>query len=631
MIINGLDLGWGGLTTGPTAGQSITTVQVGGGSSIAYSQGSRIQQRSIAEVYVQAFSAIGGNAALSQAATQLLVQQLVELAGNKDMQPVLIQWTSGGGFTVPNKWDGWWLLEEVEPLDFRYIHHVPVRIAATYVAPLPPGGVAQSYSGGALATNFSGGAQLAIAYPFAAANQAATAVSRTGGEGAIPLSIAPSASFNPLVFTPSATVANWFLGGCHVYDTMSAGGNAVPTNGSFTNANWVEVFGPAHDFAGDCVVTNGLLLLGFPAGVANVCTVYLWSTAQTTPGWLSAGTLVYNDNAGNVATLRSYTLQRVGINEVRLLTRSSTSAGNWAEVRLRLQAGMAFARTDFKPLTQANTNLNGLSLVAANTLKIVSSSTSASDASGAVATDTLGVPTDYGYSVGYTNNTAQPFLLGLLYRNQPGTHLPNIVAASATQGIGDSAVPTQNAVGNYGFYAIPVGTSSTTTDKLQGEAESGTLGSGWVSVVDAAGSAGHAAKMPSGTVGGGSDFFGTAFVPAAGTWNVFVRVKVTSAAGSAAEMKLGLWDSTSSAIVASTTYKANQASTSYVWLLACAGVTPTAGHNMQFFAAPTATPGTDWFIDEAALVPVTLSAANTGPQEIFQQFLEDISTKMVRF
>jgi hypothetical protein len=45
----------------------------------------------------------------------------------------------------------------------------------------------------------------------------------------------------------------------------------------------------------------------------------------------------------------------------------------------------------------------------------------------------------------------------------------------------------------------------------------------------------------------------------------------------------------------------------------------------------TVTTDSDWWIDEAFLVPVTLSAANTGPQELWQQFLHDRNAKIVRY
>jgi hypothetical protein len=81
--------------------------------------------------------------------------------------------------------------------------------------------------------------------------------------------------------------------------------------------------------------------------------------------------------------------------------------------------------------------------------------------------------------------------------------------------------------------------------------------------------------------------------------------------------------------VSSTTYKPNQVTTSYAWYTVAAGVTPTIAKSMRFRAETVATIGTDWFIDECALVPLTLTTDHTGPQEIFTQFLYDRSTKMV--
>jgi hypothetical protein len=75
------------------------------------------------------------------------------------------------------------------------------------------------------------------------------------------------------------------------------------------------------------------------------------------------------------------------------------------------------------------------------------------------------------------------------------------------------------------------------------------------------------------------------------------------------EMTFGLWDGTARAWVASTSFAPNQASASYSWIKAAAGITPQSQHSVQFLATfntqggPT-TLSTDWFVDEAVLMPI---------------------------
>lgn len=408
-----------------------------------------------------------------------------------------------------------------------------------------------------------------------------------------------------------------------------AGGTAVPTDGTFVNANWAEVFFSDHDYSGRTIVTNGLLLLDLSIGLARLARVYLWSTGLSPAAWQQVGDLLYEDNSNNIATLRSISMIREGAEESSLALVGSTSGNQAALVKLRLQRGRYEVRTDLTPLTQATTGNLSLALTLPAVPKIIYNSGAIADV--VLSEAAPAAQTDYGYGAAFIASSAQPYIVGTLYQNQSGSKQPYNAGNVATIGLGDTTSLAINAQRSYGFFAVPYGVSGTySTANLQAEAESGALGTGWSSVVDAAASGGHAAKAASGTLTGNSDLFGTAFVPAPGTYDVWFRVKVTSAAGSSAEMNLGLWDSTSSAFVGFTAFKANQSGTSYGWLRAATAVTPTAGHNMQFAAGTAATLGTDWFIDEAVLVPHTLTAANTGPRDIWQQFAFDRSARLVR-
>jgi hypothetical protein len=230
----------------------------------------------------------------------------------------------------------------------------------------------------------------------------------------------------------------------------------------------------------------------------------------------------------------------------------------------------------------------------------------------------LAVQADYGYAAGFA--TTKSHLSGILWQTPPA-----VVQGSQTAtafGTGDNAIPTQNIIKYYAIYAIPF---SSLQANLQAEAESGTLGTGWSSVADAGASGGNAAKAASGTLSTNADLFGPAWSPPAGIYDVWFRVRVTSIASAVAQMQLGLWNPTTGAFVASTTYAPSQSAVAYgasSWLRVATAVTLPAANATQFRAVTTATLATDWFIDEAVLVPksgATGAGVPNYPQDLWQQ------------
>jgi len=148
----------------------------------------------------------------------------------------------------------------------------------------------------------------------------------------------------------------------------------------------------------------------------------------------------------------------------------------------------------------------------------------------------------------------------------------------------------------------------TVTYVYAGEAAGGLLGLGWSTVPDAATNTARAAKAARGSApvknnNYATDTFGATFTPDPGAYDVWYRLRVTSTVGTTAEMTLGLWDDTGVGWLGSTTYRANQIGTSYVWIKAAAGVVPVAGHFVQFQAYAASTLGTDWYIDRALMEP----------------------------
>lgn len=142
------------------------------------------------------------------------------------------------------------------------------------------------------------------------------------------------------------------------------------------------------------------------------------------------------------------------------------------------------------------------------------------------------------------------------------------------------------------------------------EAESGVLDAGWSVVPDAAASAGHAAKLESGTqvVSFKNDSFGRWVEPIPGFYDVWYRVKVTSTAGATPEITLGLWDGTARTWVSSARFAPNQVGTEYSWVKVTTEAAPRPGHLVQYLATfnaqfGPATLSTNWYVDQAVMVP----------------------------
>jgi len=650
-IFNQLDTGGSHPWQAPTTGMAGGVLQLGSvvvvGSRAVYYPIGRAHFSQQISLWIKGWQALGGQSANTGGALKYLLSQLEELAGNREMQPVYIQWnqTADGSapYTAVELHDGWYIISDFQPDYARNVvtGFVQARMSVERVAPPPPTRVAYGYATANLSTNFVGSNVLAttvIAFPVGTSFPANT-FPRTTGEGAINLVTSASAAIpNPLLFQLSATVSNWWLGGCHVYDTINTGSNPVPTSGgTFKNANWVEVLNPERYYQGDAFVTNGLLGLLLQTGTSNICSIYLWNTALVGgANWQLLGTLQFQGSGGGTGNNVGYSFDRIGFEEVAFVVSDlATATGgppSVAQFAIRLQRGAYGMRLAWTPLTESFNNAaggttEGLHFFQSASTPIVLFNPGAvaqMNIDGAVS---VAASNQYGYAGIVPPGSTTPYVCGFLYQNQPAQAQP-YDSAGTYVGLGDG--PAVNATKNYGFFAIPF----VTTQNLQAEGESGTLGTGWSSVADVNASAGNTAKAASGTTAGNADLFGTAWQPPTGNYDVWFRVKVTSAAGSQAEMTLGLWDATSSTFVNSTTFRANQATTGYTWLKAAGPTGPTAGHNMQFRAVTALTLGTDWFIDEAVLVPDNLQAGTVssvnGPQDLFNQFLGDFSNRQVR-
>lgn len=627
MILNDLDPGGAHPFPAPQSGQVVGDVLIEGSRKIVWARGGEKEQHDIT-FWAQAWQGAGGQGASSYLALRYLLRQLEELAKNADMQPAHIQFAGtaqSGQYNVSTPHDGWYVIESLQPAYDAFVVSglVQVKATITLVSPSLPSALRMLYEGTALSSTYSTAAINLVAFPLGA-TAPPTSWSRTGAEGTVPLAVISASGPNPSPFVPSATLANLWSAGVRCFDTVTAGGNAVPTGGAAANATWVQVYGLLHDLTGDLVLSNGLLLLR--VNQAGTTDVWCWNTQLSTQAWQQVGVARYVDSGGNVGTVRSIDLEMVGLRRTRATVLLSTSAGNWARMSWELDAGHYAAAVDFMPLTEANTSNQGLDLNLSTAVHLVANESTAYD----VATQGAGslAPTSgAGWSVAI-GTTANQLLCGIAWQNPPNSAQPRAVSTTDL-GFGETTGPSQGSFRTYAIWAAPYVTSP----NLLAEAESGTLGTGWSSVADAGSSGGNAAKCASGTASTNADLWATSFIPTAGVYDVWVRLRVASVASSTSQMQIGLWDATSSAFVSSTTYAPNAAglSTSYVWVRVAASVTPTATHNMRVRAVTTATTTTDWFIDQSALVPIGTSG-DTGnlPRDVWKQFLGRRRIRLVR-
>ena len=635
-IINDLDLGGSHPYPAPQLGQTIGSALIDGSRTILWPRGRSAEQQDVT-FGATAWQGIGGEAAGSYLALRYLLRQLEELAGNPDMQPVYIRWAAtaqSGQYNVDTPHDGWYAIGNCQP---DYSHNVVagiVRVGLTvqHVAPAVPASLALGWAGGAYSSTYTAVPVPLLAYPIGSTQQVATALARTGGEGSIPLSVLTSGStIQPSWFARPATIAALFTGGVKVFDTVSVGGNAVPAAGAgFANANWVQVYGTQHDLTGDLVVTNGLLLLRMSPGGTGAPDLYLWNT-QGTPGWQQPASDQYKDSPSfNVGTIRGIDLLAVGYQSAIVRLTLGTSAGNYARFLLQLDAGQYGAAVipDFR--TQANAVAYGLDLASLSpAVKIMANEGAAVDV-GLNPSTNLAPSAGAGWSV-WIGTTANQPLVGMGWQNPPNAGQP-AAGSTADGGFGETTGPGIGSLRRYFIWAAPYAN----VPNLIAEAESGTLGTGWSSTADGTASGGNVARCANGTASGNADTWGTAWQPTPGKYRMRVRLKLGSLASSTSQMKIGLWNSTDSVYVGSTTYAPNAAAlaggTSFIVVDVTGLVTPTAGKNMRFRAETTATTTTNWDIDEAVLVPEQSATLGQGdfPADIWAQLMYGKTTRLVR-
>jgi len=651
--IHTLDLGLSHSYLKTRVGQNLGTMPVGGGSPAVWAKGGTTEEQPVI-LHVTPWQAVGGQGANTGGALSFMLRQLEQIAANSVNHPVYIAWTStdagGGAMNQPDPHDGWYVLTLLQPTYNVGIWSgspIEVPVTATMVAPSSPASLGMWWAGAPLATTYANGTgcpQPILGFPVGSTPPYPS--SRTGAEGAVPTSLPgpfpdtlPNVYANPVPFIRPGTIAGLFTGGVRVYDTQVSGGNAVPTNGTFLNSNWVQVYGTNHDFQGDCVVTNGLLLLLFDTGTTSAPAVYVWNTQLVTPAWALAISAQYVDTVPSTGVLRDINLERVGYDITRVRVVVSTPNNSWAKMVWRLGRAWYHAPVDLYAQNAQIAYNFALNFILANAGKIAWNDVAVTDFS----VGTLS-PTASGSAFGFgavMSQVARSPLVGVLYQNPPsGVNSGQPVLSGTTDiGYGDSAAIPANTFRTYGVFAVPFATAP----NLQAEGESGALGTGWSSVANAGASNGNEAKCASGTLSGNANLFGTAWQPVpsnASFGDVWFRLRVASAAGAVQEMTVGLWDATAGAFVAngSTTLRANQVPTTYGtnnWIKVNSTLMfLPSGHNIQFRAVTAATIGTDWFVDEAFFAPRTGApigniGAGDWPEDIYSQFMFPLVSMLV--
>jgi hypothetical protein len=402
---------------------------------------------------------------------------------------------------------------------------------------------------------------------------------------------------------------------------QSAAGSPMGGDGFETdlNSSWVEVYGTDHTFQGDLILTNGLLLASLRIGLSP--TLYYWNSNGTPQAWQQFTQFQYVDNSGYGAGVDGFDLEFLSglVAQVKIFS-TTPVAGSTAQsvFWLRLQRAKRYLVVEVEPQTEAWTQAFNLDLIPIVQPKIVYNSGVVDDA--ALASISLAAQTDTGYAAYLPSApTTNPYVFGVLHQSVPANQGRT---SASTVYSGDTAGPAIGERRRYGIFCVPFASAQ----GLQAEAETGSLSAPWVSVADAAGSAGNAAKLPSGSAaqGNGVIYGVTALVLTPGTYRAVFRARTgTAGAGINNEFQLGVLDDLQTTFRVGPVYVTPaQALTTYKWFSAGNFAAPASGgararHNNVLAAASV-----DWFADEAVFLPLTLNNGD-GPEDIWREFIQD--------
>ena len=224
MIINQLDLGAPSHPfAAPIVGQDLGSFLIEGLEYALWPRGS-VPRHQVVSFSVKAWQAIGGQSANTSGAMKYLLKQIEEVASNRDLQPLYIQWNATADpaaiYTAVELHDGWYIINDFSPNYSRNVVTglVECHMTVTQVAAAAPRSVALSYQGAALSSNYSGTALNLVSFPVGTTVYESS-FSRSGGEGNIPCVLSPVASPEPAAL--STTLSQIFQGGVHIFDSVA--------------------------------------------------------------------------------------------------------------------------------------------------------------------------------------------------------------------------------------------------------------------------------------------------------------------------------------------------------------------------------------------------------------------------
>lgn len=576
MIIRNLDLGGRAPTIVPHGGISMDSAAIVGAGSAAWAVSGSLVKVDV-QFWIEAWQARGGQSAGSIGAVRYLAAQVEELRVNPDMNPFYVRWftTAQSGAMYPSRSDvndGWYMIDSLdidrESWNFQGAYQATGTMTRVAPANSPMSVMHEGVDPISLSSPSSIWAftpTILVPAPVNSStppSEGGAALARVGAEGTIPAPDGSATIPKPMPIVPSPNPSDFYLGGVTVYDTITQGGNAVPTDGTAAHTSWLQVLATSdhHVTAGDVVMSSGLLLWRFNVG--GGIDFYCFNTELAPDAWQKVGVVAYRDSGLNTAVVRSLRITQNSFGQSRAVVTLNTSAGQFADLEFEMNAGQYISWVSWKPRTEDNIRGLGLELVLTTAIKIVSNAGAVVDVA-TEGTTNLATTTEGGWTTAI-GATANQVICGVAYETAvPNSGMP--LAQSTTEiGIGETTSPLRERAKRYGFWAAPF----TASPSLLAEAESGTLGTGWSSQADAGSSGGNAARCLSGTAISNNDTWGTAFTPNNGDiFTPWWRGRVASAAGTTTEMTVGLWDNTSSAFVAlaSTTYRPSQMGTSYGW------------------------------------------------------------------
>jgi hypothetical protein len=257
-----------------------------------------------------------------------------------------------------------------------------------------------------------------ISLPYAAASVGwAVTATHTGSDGGSS-QLLENPTRSPILYQSSATIANWFLSECRVYDSVSAG----DTN----EANWVQVLDKHHVFGGDKIFQNAMMRYK-SSGV-----FYAYDT--TAAAWKTVGEFITFLSDAIRANPKQIEILNISPDEIRWKEWRHEGV-NPLLIEYALRRGAWFCRAKITTFS-LGINATYVRLEVADGYDEVFNA----GANGAAGTGDLAAQTSSNYICGY--NTTDDIVKGYVLCDQPGAQpydmgvTGNDLTASLAWGVG---------------------------------------------------------------------------------------------------------------------------------------------------------------------------------------------------